>query len=294
MLLVTQTENLCKRYGMEKAIEMLSEAGFDGLDLTMTDIPKGTSAFCTDEYREYAKKYREIAKKNNIPFVQAHAPCEYRHEASDEDVEKMTKLVIRSIEVASLAGCEIIVVHPLQHMNYTNNIEKLFKMNVEYYSYLAQYAEKFNIKIAAENMFQNDKHTGLPKDSTCALPSEFCSYIDEVGSPYVVGCLDIGHCVLVNREPSDVLMYMGKDRIKCIHLHDNDYRSDLHTLPYTGKIDFEPIFRAFADMGYEGNITYECDKFLTKYDDEMVPMVLKFMHDTGRNIISRIESYKHK
>ena len=38
MLLVTQTHVLDKRFGMKKTIELLAEAGFDGIDLSMFEM----------------------------------------------------------------------------------------------------------------------------------------------------------------------------------------------------------------------------------------------------------------
>ena len=290
MLLVTQTAELQKRFGIEKAIQMIAEAGFDAIDFSMFEMNDDNSILNSDKCFEYAKKLKEIAQKSGIRFVQAHAPFEYSHCAPQSDVDKMTIKVKRAIEIASVMGVEIIVVHPLQHMDYTTNVKVLHDMNIEYYKMLGSLGQKLGIKIAVENMFQTDKNTGKIKDSTCASHEEFCEYLDTINNPNVVGCLDIGHCRLCSRDPGDMLKNMGKDRIKCFHVHDNDFVRDCHAIPYTHSLNWDEICKAVADSGYMGNLTFECDKSFLAYDDEFMSVVLKFMHDTGRHLIRKIKS----
>ena len=53
-------------------------------------------------------------------------------------------------------------------------------MNVEFYKSLIPYCEKFGIKVACENMWQNNSASGAITDSTCSRAWEFCKYIDAV------------------------------------------------------------------------------------------------------------------
>ena len=85
---------------------------------------------------------------------------------------------------------------------------------------------------------------------------------------------------------------MGADRVQALHVHDNDYTVDKHTLPCLYNLDWDEICKALAETGYRGNFTYEADNFLVKYDDCFIPTALKFMHDTGRYLIDKINSYK--
>ena len=291
MLLVTTTEVPARKFGIEKSIEMIAEAGFDGIDYSAFDMKNDTDPLNQPEYIDYAKRISAKAKERGIKFVQAHAPFPSSFESCD-DTAKMKQKIIRSMEACAVMGVEIIVVHPVQHLNYTTNVEKLFDMNMEFYNELVVYAEKFGIKVATENMFQYDEQRRVMKDSTCASPQEFCKYIDTVASPYLTGCLDIGHCGLCGREPQDVLRYMGAERVGCLHIHDNDYMNDHHTLPCTRNLNWDEICKAMAETGYKGNFTYEADSFLLNYDGEFIPTALKFMHDTGRYLIKKIESYK--
>ena len=292
VLLVTTTDVTARKFGIEKSIEMIAGAGFDGLDYSAFDMKNDPNdPLNQPDYIDYARGLRAKAEQCGIRFVQAHAPFPSSFECCD-DTAKMKQKIIRSMEACAVMGVGIIVVHPIQHLNYMTNVEKLFDMNMEFYNELVVHAEKFGIRVATENMFQYDEHRRVMRDSTCASPQEFCKYIDTVGSHYLTGCLDIGHCGLCGREPQDVLRYMGAGRVGCLHIHDNDYMNDKHTLPCTSSLNWDEICKALAEMGYKGNFTYEADYFLRKYDDEFIPTALKFMHDTGRYLINKIESYK--
>ena len=291
MLLVTQTDMTAKRFGIERAIELIAEAGFDGIDYSAFDMVDDSHPLNGHDYMEYAKKLRAKADSCGIRFVQAHAP--FPSSKIDTEYTKSVKeKIIRCMEACAVMGVEIIVVHPMQHLPYMTNVEALFDMNMEFYRDLAVYAEKFDIKVATENMFQYDEKRRVMRDSTCASPQEFCKYIDTVESPYLTGCLDIGHCGLCGREPQDLIRYMGADRVQALHIHDNDYMTDKHTLPCLCNLDWDEICKALAETGYRGNFTYEADNFLYKYDDCFIPTALKFMHDTGRYLMDKINSYK--
>lgn len=82
---------------------------------------------------------------------------------------------------------------------------------------------------------------------------------------------------------------LGHDRLGALHVHDTDLIRDLHTLPYMGKQNWNEICRALGQIKYEGVFTYEAECFLRPYDDDFLPTALKFMHDTGRMLIKKIE-----
>lgn len=289
MLLVTNTNPLSSRFGDEKAIEMFADAGFDALDYSAFHLRDDDSPLLKSDYKEYAANLRKIAESKGISFTQAHAPFQYRRDDADY-FKSFDKRIIRSMEAAAIMGAEIIVVHPLQYLEYKDCRYKMYEENMRFYSMLVEYAKEFGIKIACENMFQSRK-SGI-EDSVCASPEEFNKYIDDIASPWVTACLDLGHCGVCGRKAQDMIRAMGGDRITALHIHDNDGAHDLHKLPGTVSMNWDEICRALADIGYNGNFTYEADCFLRDYDEDFLPTALKFMHDTGRYYISKINSYK--
>ena len=70
-------------------------------------------------------------------------------------------------------------------------------------------------------MWQWDDKREIIVDSICAQPEEFCALLDAIDSPWIVGCLDIGHSALVGVEPRGTLSaHSGSKRLQALHVHD--------------------------------------------------------------------------
>ena len=81
---------------------------------------------------------------------------------------------------------------------------------------------------------------------------------------------------------------LGKDRLFGLHIHDVDAINDSHTLPYTLKVDFAEMIDALAEIGYEGDITFEAENFFRPFPDALVPSAAKLMADIGHYFASEI------
>ena len=270
--------------GLDGAIKLLSETGFDAYDITLCEMYKNEEHWANlDSYKEEALRLRAIADKCGIVCNQAHAP--FPSGVGDEEKDKIIfGKIVRSMETASILGARIIIVHPIQHLEYAEHIDELFNMNVEFYKSLIPYCEKFGIKIATENMWQHNKNNKSIVDSTCSRPGEFCDYIDAVGSKWLVGCLDIGHAALVGTNIPNFIRALGKERLQALHIHDVDYIVDSHTLPYTLKIDYDEVAATLAEIGYEGDITFEAMKFFKKFPADVLPEAARLMCAVGKHI----------
>lgn len=288
MLLSTQTDYLGAKFGNERAVRMLAEAGFDAFDLSMfhTDL----DIIAHGDHVEYAKGLRAVADECGILCNQAHAPFPTSY--GDERDEEVFRVTVRAMEVAAILGAKCIVVHPRQHLVYADEgaPERLFEINREFYGALLPYAEKFGIRVACENMWQWRR--GRCVDSTCSTPEEFCRYIDAHGSEWITACLDIGHVPLVDGSLGDMIRALGRGRLGALHVHDNDLRSDSHVLPYTAKIDFDEVLEALAEIDYAGDFTFEADNFYARFPEELAQECANFMCKVGRTMMARIEGFK--
>ena len=293
MLLVTQTHVLDRRFGMKKTIEMLAEAGFDGIDLSMFEMTYNPdSALNSPDRFNILKNYQKIAESCNITFRQAHAPFSFK-DRTDEGWEKENVPAIkRSIEAAGFLGIQEIVVHPKMMPPHTYNKDKLLEINLELYNSLKETAKASGTKIALENMWERDpRRKNIIVDSVCASPEEINQYLDALNDEVFTFCLDVGHCALVGREPQDMIRTLGKT-IGALHVHDTDYIDDLHTLPYIAKHNWNEITAALGQIGYDGDFTFESDNFINRFDESMTKDVLDFMVKVGRNLISKVEAAK--
>ena len=291
MKLCTQTHAMVDSFGPEEGVRKLAQAGYDALDFSFFEMVNGQGPWLKRDWKARAKKVRAVADELGIEIRQAHAPFPSSKGSEPFDTE-IRKRIIRSMEVASIMGVKHIIVHPVQHMTYKNNEKKLFDMNVEFYLSLIPECERLNIKVCVENMWQRDDKRKYIVDSVCATIEEFNAMLDTIDSPWIVGCLDVGHTALVGTEPQDFIRAMGPKRLQALHVHDVDYLNDCHTMPFMERLDWNEICKALGEIGYEGDFTFEADTFLFNLPKELQLDGARLMVKVGRFLISQIESYR--
>ena len=288
MLYSTQCRVLAKKYGYLKAVRMLSDAGFPAIDVSADLL---SSDIYTNEYKNLAREMLAIAAEKGVVFNQAHAPYSGNYERD------AVPYIPRVLEFAGLLSIKTVVVHPFHEVDYRGNEEALFEKNMEFYSSLVPYARDAGVKIGLENMWQNHPITKRIRDDVCAPPEELCRYYDALADTgcFTV-CLDLGHVALCGREPEDAIRIIGRERLGALHVHDNDYISDMHTLPGCGKISFDNVCRALSDIDYKGDLTLEADGFLDSIcegiGDDILPEAISFMKKRAQSLAERIDSYR--
>ena len=292
MLLTTQTHVLAAKFGIQECVKMLAKAGFDAYVMSLFDMIRDPNYdFIQPDWRERAQTLRKVADEAGIACTQAHAPFP----SSVGDPEKDAKLfdaIVQAMEIASILGAKVIIVHPKQHMQYAGHAHTLRQINIDFYRSLIPYCEKFNIKVATENMWQYAPGTKCIVDSACASPEEFCAYVDEIGSPWITACLDVGHVVLVNRDLPGMIRALGHDRLQALHIHDNSLDGDHHTIPYSRSMDFPSMLQALAEIDYQGDFTFEADCFYKRMPAGLLQAGADFMCTTGRVMMQEIEKYR--
>ena len=289
MLLSIQTDIVSEKALTKKeTIKAIKDAGFDAYDISLFELFGDESTEFGADYQSVAENLRSYADSIGIVCNQSHAPFPSSVGNEERDAVIFEKIV-KSMEIASILGAKIIVVHPKQHLCYAEHKDELFRMNVEFYRLLIPYAEKYNIKIATENMWQRNCGAGVPTDSVCSRAYEFNALIDAVNSPYLVGCLDIGHVSLMGADIPAFIGAMGNKRLQALHVHDTDFTRDLHTSPFIGKIDYEAVAAALGEIDYKGDFTLESGEFTRKLPRAMLLSGLRFEHDASRYLMDIIE-----
>ena len=105
---------------------------------------------------------------------------------------------------------------------------------------IVEYADKLGIKIA----FENTKLLG------------YIEYVlDNINNDNIGICFDVGHYHCNNKDNWNISRF--KDKIFCVHLHDNNGLSDQHLLPLDGTINWPKIIKLLNELNYNGPITLE-------------------------------------
>lgn len=156
---------------------------------------------------------------------------------------------------------------------------------MKFYDSLLKYAKEFNVRIGIENIFNWYPGDSTASPGTCTSADEFVKYLDVLGSDYFTGCLDVGHSSMQNTGGESVehmIRALGKDRLKALHIHDNDLIYDLHSLPFVQKIRWDDVISALVEIQYDGELTFEADAFLRRFPEELVEHVSRLMLEVGR------------
>lgn len=274
------TGQLAKRFGDEKAIRMIKEAGFDGFDFTMSSSDKIIYADGND-YIDYVKNLKKLADEIGLPCLQAHAPSPTMR--TKEQIMPLVDMFLRSIDIAALLECKIMVVHPGSFLS--------AEENKEFYDKMLPYAQEKGVIIATENMFKwKDETETETVPSACGTAEDFVHHMEVITHPNFTACMDVGHASMVNCEGAPKIIRALGSHIGCLHVHDNDLFDDLHTFPFVGKMDWNEVCKALKDIGYKGHFTYEADAFMNNYPDELLPACLHLLEKTGRYLINLIEN----
>ncbi len=186
---------------------------------------------------------RRDAQNAGIEIYQAHGPWrwppqDFEPEDRAERFEKMS----RSILGCQILGCPNFIIHPIMPFGDWQDPEpeKLWEMNLEFFSRLCEVARAHDTVICFENM----PMTAL----SLSTPEQILRFVKEINSPYMRVCLDTGHCAVFGLSPADAVRLLGKEYLRAMHVHDNDGRADRHMLPGEGVIDWEDFARALAEV----------------------------------------------
>ncbi|MBE6551970.1 MAG: sugar phosphate isomerase/epimerase [Ruminococcaceae bacterium] len=268
-------------FGMKNTFDIFACAGIGGMDFN-----NDAAEYYSEEHgEEFYRDLGEYAREKGIKICQAHAPFASSYPEEEKSAKRFEDIV-RSIKYASWLGAPMIVVHPCCHLDYSaeGNAEKLFEYNLDFYRRLIPHAREYNIKIAIEN---------IGYVSVTSTPERLGKLYDTLNDPVFTVCFDVGHCLLEKVDPAEAIRYLGDRLVNgCTHVHDNCGVSDDHTLPYYGKVDWESVMKALADIGYNGDLNYEASGFIKDIPVSLRPDGLAYMARIGHYLISRFEYYK--
>ena len=299
MRIVTQTEALSERFGDQRAVEIICQSGFGGIDYSMFFLNNEKCALAEEDWRDYLKPVKATADRYSVPFTQSHCPFPTAKKDDSAYNKFMLERTKRAFEASAYLGVEIMVVHPVTYDPEGTD----FEVNYKLYQQLKPFAEETGVKIALENMWRGRerKITDIlsKKDEpdfapgACGTGKDFRQMLDMLNSPLFVACLDIGHCGMVGEDPAEMIRTIGGKHLKALHVHDNDNLRDAHIFPFNGTVNWKKVTKALAEINYTGNLTFEADNTLKKQPEALLPISAKYLHDIGVALVDMINSYKN-
>ena len=300
------TQNAYAGKDTPDALRVLAESGFNAVDLGFANNPIGKwvkeglapSGFydkSIEEMYEYYKPIKEAGEKYGVEFFQGHAPFPIWVKDREDINEYMQMALAKCMEMCGYIGVKHLVVHSIT----LADKEAEIALNMELYRKLIPLAKKYHVIVCLENLF-----TGYGShmiEGSCADVGEACRYIDtlnaEAGEECFGFCLDVGHANLLGRNLRKYINALGK-RLKVLHIHDNDGKTDSHMMPYSqtyrGGVDFytdwDSFIEGLRDIHYDGALSFETFRVLEILPKEVRPDALRMIASIGRYMKGRIEA----
>ena len=281
----TEIASAAAHVGEERAVELVARAGFDAWDFSMfamrkwdwaNDCPVFTDhPLQSGDYLAFARRLKQIGLDNGIACNQSHAPFPSRKKGT-------LGYLFRAIECTAEAGGEICIIHP------DNNLSA--EANAEMYEELVCFAKECGVKVATENMWNWDRTKDEALPAACSDEASFLAHLNAVNDPAFVACLDIGHAEMrgLGTTAPKMIRALGH-HLKALHIHDNDLWHDSHQIPFSMAIDFDAVAKALKDIGYDGYLTLEADRYLKDYTPETVLTGLREMAESARRLDALIQ-----
>lgn len=265
------------KFGEEKALEMLKNAGFDGIDYSFNATGDGRAIDLTNHISK-AKDVKQMIDSIGLSCTQAHAPFEMKYGSKFNLDDKDFLNMVRSLEFAAELGIKQVVVHSI---NMPENTD-FFDYNLEYYKSLEPYAKDCKVQIAIENLV----------NSIFWRPNRLSHFIRLLNSPVFCACVDVGHAELMGIPPEEYVSGMDKDILKCIHIHDTDGKVDRHWIPYQGIQNWDNIVKALAEYGYDGEMNMEIVHSFDSLPDELYFPLLCYTAQVGKLLANKFSDFK--
>lgn len=292
MELSLNIRGISKKFGLDNVAKSAKVAGFTACDYFIP-LDEIDSPLHKEDYLTTVADIRRTIESAGLSCRQTHAP--FRFPAKQWTEEGHFDLFIKTLEISAALGAKICVVHPLHHMEYLGHEEELFNMNMAYYRKLIPYCKEYGVKVGIENMWQKHRIRKTISFDTCSTINEFIRYVDTLDSEYMVACLDVGHVLLPDNPntPADFIRALGHDRLKALHIHDNDYTNDTHLIPYQGKLDWNSITTALGEINYDGDFTYEVGELTYSIPLELLDDAITYMGAVGKHLVKKVEESRN-
>ena len=268
----------------EKRFAHLKALGYDTLDVGLSDIKKDIYTDVTAMQRHCAE-IREAAQKAGLLIRQMHGPWP-TDDTTEEGVRIGWECMHKAVYGCHLLGAPYLVIHPQMPFGWDADTDPDLaeQQTVALLKELAADGEKYGVTVCLENMpFRSQRISSM---------EYIVKAVEKVNSPFVGICLDTGHCHYLKEDIAQNV-YLAKDYLKTLHIHDNRTFSDAHLVPFLGSIDWERFAKALADIGFTGSLSLETGSVNpAKMDPPLIEAYEKFVFASIDRIRRLVAAHK--
>lgn len=278
------------RNPMEFCIAECAKGGYRVLDINFCEAMNPWSRMREDNWETYVKELAALGQRWGVSFRQSHLPYYDVFRKADLD-PVMEKLIERSILASAMLGVRWAVTHPATVYSSVDPVVSLNR-NLEYYRVHLDTARRSGVGICLENDFGFVPEQPQ-RQLYCADIRELVQLADAFGDPEYVGiCYDFGHANLVAGCDHRKNLNMIGPRLHALHIQDNHGSADEHLLPFHGNIDWREAMNGLADIGYQGDLTFEVQEFGRYFPNDRKYLVVEYSRKIGNLLLELFPTTK--
>ncbi len=257
--------SFCWKTGLEAAMALVKNAGYDSLDLPFSVYSVGFQPpMLREDWKSWVRSVLELSRRYGLPVTQSHAAW-LQDIPSDFQYSSPSDLYHRTLEAASMLGCKHVIFHPVRLRERIESQavrDRIHDWNVRWFHELIRTAENCDVYINLENTFDshNYQKAGDPP-YPYTVAEDMLRLLRELDSDRIRLCLDTGHA---NNSAQDIpaMIRAFRSDLATVHLNDNFGRrgkdfADLHLFPGKGTIQWGPILSALKDIRFRGVMNIE-------------------------------------
>lgn len=246
----------------ERSFRRLRGSGFSVFDWSSCDYARVFTSpeetpLVRDEWQDFAVALREMAMRVGVCFHQAHGLIYNPFDGSEQSAF-LSQIEPRVFHVCKELGIHYVVKHPPVPPNIRNENDRAegMRRSADYLRRLADIAAASDVYIAIENSYSLNGRWAMFNN-----PPALLELIDIIQRENVCVCLDVGHANIMGENLLETCKHYGSF-LKCLHIQDNDGKSDQHRLPLHGTINWDNLFAGLNAIGYDGDFTLEAHPVL--------------------------------
>jgi len=218
-----------QRFSLTAAADFISEAGFDGVDLSFDTLPELNSIDGDEGWRCVLYAFGNRAAANGLILPLCHLPF---YMPSPDDSRAMARFsgeIRAAIRGAAMLKIPDAVIHPIVRHGSVCSYGKWLSDNLAFLSPLCEEAARRGVRLCIENMAGVPYPTAPTEEVYGSRAAHIAALADRLGKEIGL-CWDFGHANLTGLCQSAEITELG-DRLAAIHIHDNDGIRDTHRIP---------------------------------------------------------------
>ncbi len=308
-----QSKNIVNDNNPMEGFEMMRRAGFTCCDFSLNEYLSNTLLYAyerndlfgqpIDKLRAFFEPHKEAAEAAGIRINQMHMPYPVYVPGAPEDLnEYLVKVVApKSMELCAYFGCPYIVVHGFKLTGILGSEQAEWERTEAFLQTLVPMAKELHITICMENIYTSCGRRIV--EGPCCDARKVSARIDRMNERYgaeILGfCFDTGHANLIGLDFEDFITTLG-NRLKVLHIHDNDGIGDLHQIPFTftksrenkTSTDWDGFIKGLRKISFDGVLSFETAPVLSAFPDRMKQDVLRFIAQIGEYMTGEIGSVR--